>query len=526
MSAPEFINANIAKNLEKEILNILGDDIKKADTSLFERKSLDFRDIVNNTFPTVLIVDYVSIRQELSQYQDIEQALKTYIAKEYTPTAKDYNVNKLSTKEIAMLVQAIKYGISSFSKSVKQIDYRILQLELSKILKNSDNNSSTTISQVQKLFSQTYKLSGISGSDIDIFIFPNFANLGNILRRHLSIGLQTAEASANITSSIDSIGEILAYGHTAAGYLDTSGKAVLNFNSPKSLAIMFEVMNSVNDKASATKKAVEAVTNFVTDTRQVEAYINIEKEFSEGFLKMFVSVGGNVVKFENTLINSRRGSVLETKEKLGVNKAVLDKLASAFSKADTLLSKRLSRYILAHKKSPSALEYINYSILSALTGKPSDKYSGKASNSKTTKDNIKKQSISGVGRKVLSSLPKLPKPLTKISKFKYSLTSLQTLINSQLQNVISANMGDGDARNVLNYRTGRFAASAAVERMSASRTGMITAFYTYMKNPYQTFEPGFRQGSPKTRDPKLLVSKSIRDIAATKVGNRLRAVLL
>lgn len=107
-----------------------------------------------------------------------------------------------------------------------------------------------------------------------------------------------------------------------------------------------------------------------------------------------------------------------------------------------------------------------------------------------------------------------------------SLASLQALINQHLQSVISANMGDGSSRNVLNYRTGRFAASAAVERMSQSRAGMITAFYTYMKNPYQTFEPGYRQGSPKSRDPKLLISKSIREIAADKVGNRLRAVLV
>jgi len=47
-----------------------------------------------------------------------------------------------------------------------------------------------------------------------------------------------------------------------------------------------------------------------------------------------------------------------------------------------------------------------------------------------------------------------------------------------------------------------------------------------MKNPYQTFEPGFRQGSPTSRDPKLLISQSIREIAASKVGNRLRAVLI
>jgi hypothetical protein len=85
-------------------------------------------------------------------------------------------------------------------------------------------------------------------------------------------------------------------------------------------------------------------------------------------------------------------------------------------------------------------------------------------------------------------------------------------------------MGDGDSRNVLNYRTGRLAGSAKVEYMSQSRAGMITAFYSYMKNPYATFSDGGRQQNPKSRDPKLLISKSIREIAAQQVGNLLRAV--
>jgi hypothetical protein len=105
-----------------------------------------------------------------------------------------------------------------------------------------------------------------------------------------------------------------------------------------------------------------------------------------------------------------------------------------------------------------------------------------------------------------------------------NLNSLHSLLNAQLQDVISANMGDGNSRNVLNYRTGRLASSAKVEKLSESRTGMITAFYSYMKNPYATFSEGGRQQYPKSRDPKLLISKSIREIAATQVGNRLRAV--
>jgi hypothetical protein len=87
-------------------------------------------------------------------------------------------------------------------------------------------------------------------------------------------------------------------------------------------------------------------------------------------------------------------------------------------------------------------------------------------------------------------------------------------------------MGTGSRRDILNLRTGRFAESAKVERMTQSREGMITAFYSYMRNPYGTFSDGGRQESPKSRDPKLLISKSIRQIAELQVRNRLRAVLV
>lgn len=127
---------------------------------------------------------------------------------------------------------------------------------------------------------------------------------------------------------------------------------------------------------------------------------------------------------------------------------------------------------------------------------------------------------------VTNTSNKPPTVRAKPIKQGYSLASLQLLINSHLQDVISANMGSGNSKNILNYQTGRFAASAKVERMSQSREGMITAFYSYMKNPYQTFEPGYAQGSPKTRDPKLLIAGSIREIAASKVSDRMRAVSL
>lgn len=103
-----------------------------------------------------------------------------------------------------------------------------------------------------------------------------------------------------------------------------------------------------------------------------------------------------------------------------------------------------------------------------------------------------------------------------------SLFNIKNLINKDLAEHIAANMGTGFSTNVLNYRTGRFASTAYVDRVIMSRNGTLGIFYTYMKYPYQTFEPGFKQGHIHSRDPKLLISKSIREIANTLVKNNLR----
>lgn len=132
--------------------------------------------------------------------------------------------------------------------------------------------------------------------------------------------------------------------------------------------------------------------------------------------------------------------------------------------------------------------------------------------------------VVGQTKKKSTTKPLTPRIRNTQGRFT-SLASLQTLLNLALHDQIQRNMGTGTRRDVLNYRTGRFAESAQVTNMSQSREGMITAYYTYMRNPYGTFSEGGAQSSPKTRDPKLLISKSIREVLSTQVNNRLRAVL-
>lgn len=182
--------------------------------------------------------------------------------------------------------------------------------------------------------------------------------------------------------------------------------------------------------------------------------------------------------------------------------------------------------IIQSKGSKSIPEHIGYLVSNALQGLKASEEKSKAK----VQDSL---------FKALSSKPsvapiKVPKPKKLKAVFNpvrnlrgqfASLASLQNILNNGLAEAIQKNMGSGERKDILNYRTGRLAASAKVERMSQSREGMITAFYSYMRNPYGTFSEGGAQGSPRSRDPKLLISKSIREIAATQVSNRMRAVL-
>lgn len=203
---------------------------------------------------------------------------------------------------------------------------------------------------------------------------------------------------------------------------------------------------------------------------------------------------------------------------------------------------KTDKNLLQLESSPKLIQLIEDSLMSAATGKKKkyqDEYSGTIGNLA----NLKLQTSSGA-QQAKASLVKQKAELNRLKseskkaqqKIKeqkllpadstVNLLNLQNLLNLHLQDVVSANMGGGERKDILNYRTGRFASSVHVDRLTISRQGMITAFYDYMKYPYATFSEGGKQSRPTSRDPKLLISKSIREIAAENVANRLRAVVV
>jgi hypothetical protein len=197
--------------------------------------------------------------------------------------------------------------------------------------------------------------------------------------------------------------------------------------------------------------------------------------------------------------------------------------------------------LLKQRSSPTFIDLLESQLKQALGVKNSyqKEYVGSAKLKpiplvRVKKEPIDKQTIAGIASlkaKVKATKANIAKEYKKIEQLKIArttvnLTSLQNLLNSSLVERVKQNMGSGNRKDVLNLQSGRFAESVKVERLSESRQGLISAFYTYMRNPYATFSDGGRQQSPKSRDPKLLISKSIREIAQQQVSNRLRAVLV
>ena len=317
------------------------------------------------------------------------------------------------------------------------------------------------------------------------------------------------------------------------GYFLHKGHVVsLATNSAKNFR---ESVSSANEITSAQKEVLLTVLDSYISKLEKDdlASANLPNAYKqEIYAKYIKSPTKYLVEIQLKSDNLEAGSA---------SLPITNELRKAFSasgkelEALLLNSPTLGKKLLTTKGSPSMLELIVADIASKITGKPmktreyvqpSTKIS-ESSRKVVVKNNKKDIATLKTLKAKTKAIPILKEPrILDLASSRVNLPSLLAYINSNLQNVVSANMGDGSDRRVLNYRSGRLAASANVERLSESRTGMITAFYSYMKNPYGTFESGGAQGTPTSRSPKLLIGTSIREIAATKVANQLRAVLI
>jgi len=299
----------------------------------------------------------------------------------------------------------------------------------------------------------------------------------------------------------------------------------------------------LNPKSAAEIQV--AIDNSEIGSLLLSAGKKLEKLISDTKNVSFITPPGSTVSVRNPKSIQFAQQLESIFSEIGKLAEVSRQLATKLSTAENDIVKKYAQKIvessnkfgdilLKAEGSDSVLTAISKKLTTTMTGEklPSGGYSKATGRNKTPKPVTKpkinkpvlsKPKLTGIDFKI--GVRKTTQRLrTNQGKFT-SLASLQTMLNLALAQQIQKNMGTGTSKNVLNYRTGRLAESAQVTSMSQSREGMITAYYTYMRNPYATFSEGGAQSSPRSRDPKTLISRSIREVLATQVNNRMRAVL-
>lgn len=101
----------------------------------------------------------------------------------------------------------------------------------------------------------------------------------------------------------------------------------------------------------------------------------------------------------------------------------------------------------------------------------------------------------------------------RVKKHSAAMQPLQLigLINKQLPDTVRKNMREPALVN----RSGRFADSVEITDITKTPKGFPSIGYTYARNPYEVFEMGSSGNwSSPERDPRQLIDKSIREIAA------------
>ena len=263
---------------------------------------------------------------------------------------------------------------------------------------------------------------------------------------------------------------------------------------------------------SELKSAGTAIQKFEEEIEIVEGWNDLAVDLVKNTLKGEYTFGGiSVLKFE-----SRR-----TNRKKGKHTATLVKVFEDF------VVKHFPEY-LRKRNSKSILDTLEDDIIALFLGKKTKPLKKRKGKQETTK--VKSKKITPK-RKIKAKITDAPDIVLAREIFALldkkgdpDLNSKIPYLNRRLHDKIQQNMGKGRSKKILNYRTGRFARSAEIERFTPSREkGAVNAQVKYMRFPYGTFEPGGRLHLPG-RNPERIFARSIRQLLQEEKIATLRRV--
>lgn len=512
-------------------------------TSFISAVDKDLRSVYDKYIPNVHVIDVESFtnilanRMSLNPERFLDKGSDTSVAFKFgNPKGAEYiglfNTIKDSLSKYHSSLLSSQGGVTNPVEELNK-----LSTSLFNRTRKIDNPVSARVlgqefsARIRKVFGNRAVLAVVEprlGSSDTRFVFfsSSFNSITAAIRKEVYTNIQDYIRSTLGTDTLSdfTVGSIVNTGHAALiSDLDSF------VNTPAFATTIYGVGSGRSSRFSSSQVA-EAAEVFKQESKILENSIKVDKSFTSGSsgYGVLLSLGVTFTNIEDAELNGFRGSKYE---RTAVTSFKIQKPSAATRSTTLRIQQTLMRMVfrnnpLLAKSSRNVLEFIEDAVVGELIGKRTK--SEKTSKTVTVKKRVTQYSQNArTTKKGKFEQPKVKSTKVALNaglQLHYSLASLQAILDANLVRQIKQNMGDGSRRDVLNLQTGRFAESVKVERLSQSREGMITAFYSYMKNPYATFSRGGQQERPYTRDPKLLIAKSIREIASQQVANRLRAV--
>ena len=287
------------------------------------------------------------------------------------------------------------------------------------------------------------------------------------------------------------------FGHTFGA---AATKAAIFLENPDDLSHTYKGRSSLRIRSEFSDVGARVISGLVNAVLTSDTRIFFEKRYSSkevhGELTLFMN--------ENAASNLSTGS--ETSSRIRALRNIV---------------RSITNVIATWGASPSFNQMILDIIEGAFYGTkiPSQTYKTKTSIKTKEKAQIQYAKPKGFKGQVEYSEPKTGKSQTNTD-----LSQLLSFLNSKMHDKIRENMGKGGSKQVLNYRTGRFAKSVKLQSLyNINEKRALGAQVKYMKYPYGVFEPGGRLHKPG-RDPHRIIGRSIRQILQEEKIANLRRV--
>lgn len=295
---------------------------------------------------------------------------------------------------------------------------------------------------------------------------------------------------------------------------------------------LFAKLKELDKDGRVKSSSVNDYIEYIQFKGKYQLFSTLEKNATKNNVKVSLSI-------ENAIDNIIKGNIISALSRAG-NNIMLNNIRTYYGdKEYSKLRKEIQTLIFADKEIVDSLaglvssktfnDLVADQVINTILGKNIEVYNQKKrvliqGDLETTKIKVDSSKPRNKLKKLNTTLNKPKSVQSRVRNLRgqfTSVVSIEALIRMSLYETIKKNM----VEPALVFRSGRFAASVQLQKLNAQRDGSLVAFLTYMKYPYGTYEPGFAHGSVE-RSPTLLIDRSVREIAAKLITNRLKTIVV